>query len=189
MKQELAFPPAMYAEQDRFYTIEELTKMMLVYSDNISYKMIVEYLNSKPGGTERILEVFQEIGMIDPRDELETSVSTRGYASLFRLLYNSSYLSKEHSEQILSWLNESMFDAGLVAGVPRGLATAHKFGERFDTQGEHKWKQLQDCGIVYYPENPYELCIMVRGQDWKVLSATIEKASRMVYTEVESRRY
>ncbi len=79
----------------------------------------------------------------------------------------------------------------VVAGVPSTVDVAHKFGERTtlasDTESTET-KQLHDCGIVYFPENPYLLCVMTRGTDFKVLEGIISDISRMVYEEVDSRR-
>jgi hypothetical protein len=48
--------------------------------------------------------------------------------------------------------------------------------------------QLHDCGIIYYPGNPYLLCVMTRGTDWSALEKTIQTISAMTYKEVDSRK-
>lgn len=168
------------------YPIEELMKAAISQSDNTAYGILVDYMNEHvPGGTRRILRTFQEVGVIDPRSIEDEVVTVRGYASLFRLLYNVSYLSAQASEKLLSWLAASSFDSGLAAGVPPGLVVANKFGERDLPDGS---QQVHDCGIVYFPDNPYSLCVMTRGKDWDTLVAAIAEISRMVYQEVDSRR-
>lgn len=167
------------------YTITELLHMMLSYSDNASYEVLEQFLSNNESRMTIREETFQEIGLIDPKDRVEATVTVRGYASLFRLLYNASYLNVEHSEQVLSWLAESDFKAGLVAGVPEGVKVAHKFGERLYANDV---KELHDCGIVYFPDNPYLLCIMTRGMEWESLEKLTAEISHIVYTEVESRR-
>lgn len=168
-----------------FYEIERLMQTAIVHSDNFSYYVLVAYLNATPDGSQKILRTFQELGIIDPRDEMEEVVTVRGYASLFRILYNVSYLTPEASEKILSWLVDSNFPKGLSGGVPEGMPVANKFGERQLLDGT---KQLHDCGIVYYPGNPYAVCIMTKGHDWDVLADIIRDISRKIYEEVDSRR-
>ncbi len=156
----------------------------IVYSDNYAYFTLLKYINlERPGGTAFVLETMQELGVIDPRSPEEETVTVRNYSSLFRLLYNASYLSADDSEEVLTWLAHSSFSAGLQAGVPRGTIVASKFGER-EVSGD---KRLHDCGIVYYPGNPYTLCVMTQGSDWASLKAVISDISAMVYREVDSR--
>lgn len=181
------FIPTVSVEEGKAYSIETLLFNTLVYSDNISYEILLEYLAGLPDGPLKINRVFQELGIIDPRNEVENTLTVRGYASLFRLLYNVSYLNAENSEKILSWLTQSDFDIGLEAGVPKEVPVAHKFGERL-IQGTTNIKQLHDCGIVYYPGNPYVICVMTRGNDMYKLSDSIRTISEMVYSEVNSRR-
>ena len=41
--------------------------------------------------------------------------------------------------------------------------------------------ELHDCGIVYYPEHPYFLCVMTRGGDRPKLAAAIADVSKVAY--------
>jgi hypothetical protein len=41
---------------------------------------------------------------------------------------------------------------------------------------------------VYYPQNPYLLCIMTEGDDFNALSEVIGIVSKAVYEEFDSRR-
>lgn len=95
-------------------------------------------------------QLAEDLGILEPGHDLNmASVNTKGYGSIFRMLYNISFLDKEMSEKLLSLLARSYFDDGLRAGVPERVVIAHKFGERYLPDGT---KQLHDCGIVYYPD-------------------------------------
>ncbi len=177
--------PARSAEVGSTYTIAELLEMMLTHSDNASYEILEQFLTTTPERVQLRFETFQEIGLIDPRDRTETTLTVRGYASLLRLLYNASFLSVEQSEKVLAWLARSDYTNGLVAGVPGGVSVAHKFGERVYPDGT---KELHDCGIIYYPGNPYLLCVMTRGAEWTELESFITTVSRIVYQEFDGRR-
>lgn len=167
------------------YTVEELMRATIVYSDNLSYYTLVKFLNTAyPDGAERMLLTFQELGIIDPRSPQEETVSVRGYSLLFRDLYNASYLTPAASEKVLGWLAEATFDEGLAAGLPKGVVMADKFGERTE---DDTAKQLHDCGIIYYPGNPYILCVMTKGESWAGLKTILGDISRMVYQEVDTR--
>ena len=175
-----------FIQENTPYSIEELIRAMIVYSDNDAYFALLEHLQRISPSEDLLLETYHELGMISPEDELDATLSTKNYASIFRLLYNISYLSKEYSEKALSMLAASDFNQGLAAGVPSGIPVANKFGERIDYTNNQK--QLHDCGIVYYPNNPFLLCVMVRGNNFIELAEIIKIISSMVYAEVDSRR-
>ena len=69
--------------------------------------------------------------------------------------------------------------------MPPSIGVVHKFGERsLGPNGETK--QLHDCGIVYYPNHPYLLCIMTRGTSFEPLRKTIAGTSQLFYAELDS---
>ncbi|MFA6095293.1 MAG: serine hydrolase [Candidatus Paceibacterota bacterium] len=179
-----AFHPTETIKPQEPHTVEDLLKHMLSYSDNNAYGVLQTHFY-ETGQKDMITQVFLELGFIDPANIYDEVMSVRQYGSIFRALYNISYLNAELSEKVLGWLADSDFKIGLKAGVPEDIVVAHKFGERIAPSGA---KQLHDCGIVYYPENPYLLCVMTRGRNFDDLSTIIRHISDVVYTEVDSRR-
>ena len=107
-------------------------------------------------------------------------MSVTDNASFFRILYNASYLTKDNSQKALDLLSKVDFTDGIRAGVPSSVKVANKFGER----EVGNIIQLHDCGIVYFKDHPYLLCIMSRGTDFTKLAASIKNISRLVYLEV-----
>lgn len=179
------FVPSEKIQNNVPYTIREVIRYALSYSDNTAISMLHEFITIENDEKNSLSVVFKELGLVLPEDLLDRDVSTRGYASLFRLIYNASYLSAEYSEMIMEDLSKSHFEIGLRGGVPLDVVVANKFGERFWDDGT---KQLHDCGVVYYPENPYLLCIMTRGNDYNQLAKIIREISEKVYKEVDSRK-
>jgi beta-lactamase class A len=179
--------PKVSAKAGVHYTLLELLELMIKYSDNNSYYALLAYLDEVSPNRQLLRDTFLDLGVIDPQSTLEDTITVKSYAGIFTQLFNSSYFSrKETSEEALTTLTDTDYAAGLVAGVPVGTKVAHKFGERYDA--ESNLKQLHDCGIVYFPENPYLLCIMTRGDDMEELTAVLREVSRMVYAELDSRR-
>jgi len=181
------FKPSHTIEPGKAYTISELLYTMIAYSDNASYYVLLQHLHDIDPKGSIFFGTFQDLGIIDPTSDIDQSISTKSYAAIFRTLYNVSYLSKGASEKALELLAASDFDSGLVAGLPAGIKIAHKFGERFGINKNNE-KELHDCGVIYYPGNPYLLCVMTEGPDYMGLATVIKNVSRMVYTEVDSRR-
>lgn len=178
------FPPKEVIEVGKFYTVKDLLKRMIVFSDNNAYNLLETHLISN-NDSYLVGEVFLEMGLISDGNSYTEDLTVRRYASIFRSLYNASYFNVELSNMILDWLAQSDFEDGLRKNLPSNIEVAHKFGERLFPDGT---KQLHDCGIIYYPGNPYLLCIMTKGDDYAELSKIISKISKDVYDEVDSRR-
>ena len=178
------YPPSQTVDPTVPHSVEDLLAHMITYSDNDAYGVLQTHVY-ETGQQGAVRQTFLELGFIDPRTINDEVMSVRQYAGIFRALYNSSFLDNTYSEKVLEWLSKSDFTQGLRGGVPSGVVIAHKFGERFEANGV---KQLHDCGVVYYPGNPYLLCVMTRGTNFDVLAGVIEHISGAVYAEVDSRR-
>ncbi len=160
------------------YTVEELIRRMIIYSDNQALGILTSHLP-----IERIQELFAMLGVGD--DVLanqEAKLTVKEYAGFFRILFNSSYLSRENSEKAIALLASTDFNDGLVAGVPSDVAIAHKFGEAGTGNVE---RQLHDCGIVYFPDHPYLACIMTRGHNTEELKQSIADISKFIYDKID----
>jgi beta-lactamase class A len=175
-------PPSRKLVVGRSYQVEELLRQMIVLSDNQALFLLV-----------RNPQLHFERPFIDLKIPVPSNVDAedfmdiKTYASFFRILYNASYLSNELSEAALKLLSQSEFKQGLAAGVPAGVPVAHKYGERVISRPapEGPLIQLHDCGIVYYPQRPYLLCVMTRGDDVAELAGSIRDISRLVYGAVD----
>lgn len=185
-KQNIA--PAARLETNHTYKIIDIIKHMIRYSDNQASVFLEK--NIAP---ELFKSVFTDVGipfppMID--GSFDNNIRVVDYASFFRALYNASYLSQKHSEEVLELLTKTDFQDGLVAGISDAwVSVAHKFGERslWWSNGIERM-QLHDCGIVYYPEHPYVLCMMTRGYDRNKLKEVLHQVSNIIYQEV-ARQY
>jgi beta-lactamase class A len=178
------YPPSQTIDPTQPHSIEELLAAMLTYSDNNAYGVLQTHLY-ETGQQDFIRQTFLELGFIDPSTVTDDVMSVRQYAGIFRALYNVSFLNAALSEKVLGWLSKSDFNQGLRGGVPADVVIAHKFGERFSNNNV---KQLHDCGIIYYPGNPYLLCVMTSGMNFDALARVIQHISGAVYEEVNSRR-
>ncbi|MBI5405152.1 MAG: serine hydrolase [Candidatus Kerfeldbacteria bacterium] len=168
------------------YTILDLIEKMIRYSDNHARTALVEHYAAPEHnpGYNIVLDTLAELGIVDAQayDDVRM-VSLRSTASIFRILYNASYLNLEQSQRALQLLVESTYMTGIGQPIPSGVEVANKFGYATDASGS----QLHDCGIIYYPQHPYVLCVMTKGADLAKLERTIADISRLVYTEVNHR--
>jgi hypothetical protein len=167
------------------YRVSTLLQETIVRSENTAVDVLDEL------HTREILGVYRDLNLPDPivkQNEDSDFMSPEEYSSLYRVLYNSTYLPESYSESALKLLSLAEFDKGLVAGVPEGVTVAHKFGEHTKLVNlKVAERQLHDCGIVYYPEHPYFICVMTRGMDFAKLEEAVAGISRIVYTEIDGK--
>ena len=155
-------PPAHAIIPGQSYTIEQLIEFMIEDSDNNAAQLL--YKNIDPTALQGVYSDLQIPFEGNVTLANADFMTPQQISVLFRVLYNSTYLSRDYSEKALSLMSQSSFTQGIVAGTPSSTVIAHKLGLVVVTQGslttEH---ELHDCGIVYAPSNPYLLCIMTRG--------------------------
>jgi beta-lactamase class A len=163
------------------YTVDELIKSMLVHSDNSATILLVQHIDR-----DALKNVYIDLGIAVPDlNDINYSISVKDAAKLLQVLYDGSYVNRQLSDKALTLLKESDYKEGLIAGIPSNISVAHKFGE-FALQGDKPVRQLHECGIVYYPKNPYLLCVMTDGDDFSEQSLLIKKISEAVYQEVSN---
>ncbi len=164
------------------YTVDQLLTFMIIDSDN--YAQTLLYNNVKG---ETLDAVYTDLGISIPGvKSTEDYMTVREYASFFRILYNSTYLTRDMSEKALKLLSQVDYNDGLRAGIPSDVPLANKFGERrivYPDEGREVI-QLHDCGIIYYSKRPYLLCIMTRGSSFQQLTSVISRTSQAIYQEM-----
>jgi beta-lactamase class A len=179
VKQQQDYPPAHPMVSGRTYSVRELLEKLIIDSDNAANQTLY-----KVAEDARVMRVYDDLKMHRPA-EYDPGYSAAEYSRLFRTLYNGTYLSRAQSEYALTLLSKAAFTAGMVAGVPEGTTVSHKFGIRtIINKNDTHSRELHDCGIVYYPEHPYFLCVMTRGSDLPTLENVIAEASRIAWQEV-----
>lgn len=164
------------------YTVDELIKYMIVYSDNNAANVLLGNIEPNFFG-----EIFADLG-IDLPDLSKGDVdfmSPKRYSIFFRILRNATYLNDSFSEKSLELLAQAHFPQGLEGGVPASTAVAHKFGEYlFINRDGSQVGQLHDCGFVYGPGRAYFICIMTKGKNYNDLSEAIKQLSTLTFEQV-----
>ena len=156
-------------------TVGAMTQTMLQESDNTAANALADITTP-----EEWIETRLTMGLPLPDFEnQQTLVSPKEYSNIFRTLYLSTYLTREHSQYILSLLSDTPFNDQIVAGVPEGITVAHKIGVR--SEGDAVTKEFHDCGIVYAGRTPYMLCVMVEGISQEKATQIISTVSETTY--------
>ena len=168
------------------YNLDEVANIMIKQSDNTALNIM-----KKEVDYNYVANLISTLGIEYKGDESNVKIRVKDYAGFFRVLFNSSYLSRDMSEKALDILAHAENKDGLVAGVPSGVVVAHKFGEHKisglsnSADDAENNIQLHDCGIIYYPDSPYILCIMTRGDNINNEQSLISSISRYFYDQVK----
>lgn len=155
------------------YKISDLINKMIIDSDNGAETLLLTNINQ-----DNLNSIYNALNIENPDETNNFTISPRSYSLFFRILYSATYLDNADSEKALDLLSQTTFTDGLVAGVPKNIIVAHKFGEHVNSPQEI---ELHDCGIVYYPKNPYLLCVMTKGPSLNSLEGAIKNISSIVY--------
>lgn len=168
----------------KLYTVDQIINQMIVYSDNDAYATLLNHFDSQT--LSALVAISSDLNIPLPVTHSENSLdfmSVDSYAMVFRVLFGSTYLSERYSEKALQLLSEAKYTTGIVAGVPSSLIVAHKYGIRaVPVTSSTNPNNLHDCGIVYYPNHPYLLCIMTKGTDLEKQQSSIKNLSAASYT-------
>ena len=169
------------------FTVEHMIEHMIRYSDNNAEQLLADHLGAI-GQLKVLATLFADLG-IKPNPDDPEYATAQSYSLFLRVLYNATYLDRDHSEKLLQLLAQSDFSKGIEGGVPNGISVAQKFGDVriTDAQGTQVGAELQDCGIVYDPDHPFVLCIMTKGSNIHYLESVISDISQIVYQNIEQR--
>lgn len=178
-------PPAQAIQQGHSYTIDQLIGYMIKYSDNNATALLDENI-----GQNTLNDVYGDLNIpVNDNPNLSNLdfITAHQVSTLFRVLYNATYLSRDDSEKALQLMSQSSFTQGIVAGVSSSTAVSHKLGLVGIAPGnvttEH---ELHDCGIVY-AKDPYQICIMTRGSaPISTLESIVAQLSAAAYQDIQN---
>ena len=162
------------------YTVRELLKYMVAYSDNYATWLLNDYVNK-----DLLQKTFTDFGFAKPNlMDMNYKIGTKEYSYFMRALYNGGYLTISSSEFALSLLTECDFKEGITKNLPSTVIVAHKFGET----GLREMHQLHESGIIFLNNSPYLLTIMTQGKDVDHQAEILSNISNMVYSFMVSKQ-
>jgi hypothetical protein len=174
------FGPTAEIEPGKRYAVNDLIFRMIAHDDPAAYSVLLA--NIRP---DRLDKVFKDLyGEYDPGAG-GNSLSLRGSAAFYRILFNASYLNEEMSEKALRYLSRSSFTDGMASVIPSNVDIASKFGECTIDEAGRALHQTHESGIIYHSHHPFLIGVMARGSDFSELTRTIRDVTRLVYDEVD----
>lgn len=146
----------------------------MVDSDNTVQHILLRLL-----GQDDMQRLVDETGLESLTDP-EGKISAKEYTKFLRVLYTSSYLERKDSQAILKMLSEATFKDFLSTGIPKDVFFAHKYGE------DKGAKIYSDSGIVYLPDRPYMITVMLQGVTEDQAQGIMKDISAVTYNYFSS---
>ncbi len=150
---------------------------------NASANILFDNINKKA-----LDQVYSDLGIDFKEDKVTTDyITVKQNALFYRVLYNATYLNREDSEKALKILSQSDIGLGAAKSLPKDVPVAHRHppiqpGAQTNTQ-----IQRGDCGIVYYPNHPYILCVMAQAKDENYIEGFLGHVGQIIYQDVAER--
>lgn len=172
-------------------SFREAVKLSLTVSDNTAFRIInhrVDRETQDSGGEveQAIADVYKYLDVPLSSDGASLFISPKNYSSILKSLYFSAYLSYQSSSELLGILSQSEFTDWIPAPIPDDIIVAHKTGTSDSPDDQNRGLAvLTDCGIIYYPDRPYLLCIMVSSSSIEESLTYIRSLSLMVYDYID----
>ena len=161
----------LYKADGQTRTLSELCELMITVSSNFATNLLIEKL-----GVQNIRATVHELGADGMKvlrgvednkafqKGLNNTTTARGLGVLLQTIAEGKAVDAASSRQMIAILQRQKFNEGIPAGLPAGIAVAHKTGEI--TKIHH------DAAIVF-AKRPFILVILVRGLADKKDSAAL----------------
>jgi beta-lactamase class A len=161
----------LYKADGQTRTLSDLCELMIMASSNFATNLLIEKL-----GVENIRGTVHELGAdgmnvlrgVEDNKAFEkglnNTTTARGLGLLLQAIAEGKAVDAASSRQMIAILQRQKFNEGIPAGLPPGIAVAHKTGEI--TKIHH------DAAIVF-AKRPFILVILVHGLADKKDSAAL----------------
>ncbi len=155
-----------YKPAGSVFTYRQLVEAMAKSSDNTAFGIIKKVL-----GDEKINKETSEIGMT------QTSLANNktvpyDIGIFFKKLWNKEIVSEKSRDAIINFLTDTIYENWLVAGVPKEVKVAHKYGRETHV--------VNDAGIVF-AKDPYVVVILTKGVVEREADEVFPKLSKIIY--------
>jgi len=148
------------------YTYQKLAELMGQQSDNTAFAALTRIL-----GEKKIQTTIDSLGMSKTSfTRNETTPTDIGL--FFRKLYGGSVITREHRDEILEFLTNTIYEDRIPAGVPEGTRVAHKIGTELGV--------FSDSGVVF-ASRPFVLVIMSKNALEKEAKTALVEITKAVW--------
>lgn len=152
------------------FTIKELLRLSIVYSDNVAVNMLLRYV-----GKANVKEYMRRLGGVVVDDGKNVSCP-RDMAMYLKEVYELSENGDPWGRELVQNMINTKFYDRLPVLLPKNLKIAHKTGNYTGV--------VHDVGIVY-AEKPYIVVVMTKNvKNGQSANKAIANISKMIYDYV-----
>ena len=172
----LAEYPELQMTDGASYSVGDLLYRTIAYSDNYAFRVLLGYFDM-----DQVESFMQQSGFVYQTDsDGNLYIDAKTYSSLFRMLYNASFLSREASEYALLMLSENVVHDGFMEHLGQDILVSSKFAVH---QSFERGSQYHQCGIIYFPDQPHLLCVMTASynKEPEMLSPIVGDIAGILY--------
>ena len=172
---------AVVAHAGGVMSYRELAEAMITVSSNFATNLIIERLGAK--SIQKTTDALGASGMHVLRgveDQkafdkgLNNSTTARALLTLMEAIAHGRAVDSAASEEMVAILKRQQFRDRIPAGLPAGIAVAHKTGEI---------TRIQHDAAIVYAERPFALVVLVRGLDDAARGSALAAAiTRVLYS-------
>ena len=155
------------------YTIRELSRLSMEYSDNVAWKMLLDFM-----GQDKLTAYEKSLGAKATGGDNGLYITTPEDMGIYlERLLNFSEEKPEYGNEVLHYMANSIFSEGIPQDLPDDIVVAHKMGALND--------KFHDVGIVF-GNRPYIIAIFT-DEAWEEVSLqTLADVSRIINDYQES---
>ncbi|MCX7745605.1 MAG: class A beta-lactamase-related serine hydrolase [Clostridia bacterium] len=154
------------------YTIRELSKFSIVYSDNVATNMLFRII-----GRDTLKRYMRDLGGVVV-DEKENVSCPRDMALYMKLVYTFYKKNDKLGPELMKNFENTVFNDRLPAQLPKSIKVAHKTGDQV--------KAVHDIGIIFTGK-PYVLAVMSKNVEAEEGAKVIAEISKKVYDKMKTR--
>lgn len=155
-----------YKPVGTLYTYKQMAQLMGNQSDNTAFSVLRTIL-----GDDKIQAVINDLGM-EKTSLVKNETTPSDIGLFFRKLYAGGIITREHRDEILTYLTKTAFEDRIPVGVPEGIKVAHKIGNEIGV--------IADAGIVFAPQ-PFILVIKSKDVLEKEAKEVLPKIAKAVW--------
>lgn len=163
------------------YKIDEYMHWLLIDSDNVSVRVLEDFL----GGSNHVNKRTREELGVDPFFRDPHEVTAKNIGRVLRMIYAGDFLNKVYREYILTLMLSTPKDLQeeLPTGFPSGTKFAHKTGRIWPSGGG---VSFNDAGIVFGPKSDFVIVYLNQNVSIENAQSNAKKIAELIYSELQN---
>ncbi len=144
------------------YSVESILSFLLKQSDNTGQNILMRSFSKTT--SEQAFSLVNRLSDFHAKN----ITSAKEYSDFLMTIYEGDYLTEESKGYLFDLMSNTSFDDWIADKFNKDMIFAHKIGS---------WPgSFHDCGILFYPDKKYVLCMMSENstlEEFKLVSEDV----------------